>query len=430
MKSMTLRPIDQGITGEITVPGDKSISHRSVIFASLASGTSTITNFLAGEDCLRTINVFRSLGVNIDQDGTKVSIKSDGVGRLKEAECPVYFGNSGTTARLVTGVLASLPLFTTCYGDPSLSNRPMDRVITPLSKMGANIQGRDNNRLLPIAISGKTLKGITYEMPVKSAQVKSAILLAGMLGEGETTVIEQVKTRDHTEQMLPRFGVGVEVEGLKITIKGGQRPHSADIAVPGDISSAAFFLVAAAVIPGSHITVKDVGLNETRTGIITALEKMGANIQTTVTRTIGSEPVGDIEVKYAPLKGSIMEGDLIPALIDELPILALAATQAEGKTIIKDAEELRVKETDRIAAVADVLTKLGADVTEQPDGLIIHGKSVLRSAEVDSYMDHRIGMMVAIASLLAEGNIQLTNSECIAISYPDFFKDLEYIIKK
>ncbi|WP_037985953.1 3-phosphoshikimate 1-carboxyvinyltransferase [Thalassobacillus devorans] len=426
---MTLSPIDHAIAMELTVPGDKSISHRAVIFSSLAKGTSHVSNFLAGEDCMRTIQVFRELGVKIEQSDTDLVITSEGIASLKEAERPVYFGNSGTTARLVTGVLAALPLFTTCHGDASLSKRPMDRVILPLHQMGAKIDGRSEGSYLPLAIHGTSLRGITYEMPVKSAQVKSAILLAGMLSSGETTIIEQVKTRDHTEQMLPQFGVDLTIEGKKVIIHGGQEPVPADLTVPGDISSAAFFLAAAAIVPGSHIIVRDVGLNPTRIGLIEALEMMGADILVKETRRIGGEPVGNVEIKYKVLSGAHIEGELIPSLIDELPILALIATQARGKTIIGDAGELRVKETDRIAAVAQVLTSFGAEVEEKEDGLIIHGKTSLKGTVADSYMDHRIGMMISIASLVAEGETVLTNGQCIDISYPGFFDHLESLKK-
>ncbi len=429
MNEMTLSPIDHAIAMELTVPGDKSISHRAVIFSSLAKGTSHVSNFLAGEDCMRTIQVFRELGVKIEQSDTDLVITSEGIASLKEAERPVYFGNSGTTARLVTGVLAALPLFTTCHGDASLSKRPMDRVILPLHQMGAKIDGRSEGSYLPLAIHGTSLRGITYEMPVKSAQVKSAILLAGMLSSGETTIIEQVKTRDHTEQMLPQFGVDLTIEGKKVIIHGGQEPVPADLTVPGDISSAAFFLAAAAIVPGSHIIVRDVGLNPTRIGLIEALEMMGADILVKETRRIGGEPVGNVEIKYKVLSGAHIEGELIPSLIDELPILALIATQARGKTIIGDAGELRVKETDRIAAVAQVLTSFGAEVEEKEDGLIIHGKTSLKGTVADSYMDHRIGMMISIASLVAEGETVLTNGQCIDISYPGFFDHLESLKK-
>ncbi|SEA61809.1 3-phosphoshikimate 1-carboxyvinyltransferase [Thalassobacillus cyri] len=429
MNEITLSPLDHAIAAKMTVPGDKSISHRAVIFSSLAKGTSHVSNFLAGEDCMRTIQVFRELGVEIEQSSTELVIKSEGIASLKEAERPVYFGNSGTTARLVTGVLAALPLFTTCYGDDSLAKRPMDRIVLPLQQMGAKIDGRCEGSYLPLAIHGTSLQGITYDMPVKSAQVKSAILLAGMLSSGETTIIEQVKTRDHTEQMLPQFGVDLTVKDRKVTIQGGQEPVPADLTVPGDISSAAFFLAAAAIVPDSHITIKDVGLNPTRTGLIKALEMMGADILVKETRRIGGEPVGNVEIKYKELSGAHIEGELIPSLIDELPILALVATQANGKTIIGDAGELRVKETDRIAAVAQVLTSFGAEVEEKQDGLIIQGKSSLKGTVVDSYMDHRIGMMIAIASLIAEGKTVLTNGQCIDISYPGFFKDLESLKK-
>ncbi|WP_394217381.1 3-phosphoshikimate 1-carboxyvinyltransferase [Halobacillus trueperi] len=428
MSSIELKPTDKRLNGELSVPGDKSISHRSVIFSALAQGTSVITNFLTGEDCLRTVEAFRLMGVEIVQDGTKITVHGKGISHLREPSQPINFGNSGTTARLMSGVLAGLPLFTTAFGDESLSKRPMDRVIKPLRVMGADIRGREDDSLLPLAFRGKKLEGSRHELTVKSAQVKSALLLAGMLADGETEVIELGETRNHTEMLLPEFGVDVEVEGRSIKIKGGQKPSASDIKVPGDISSAAFFLVAASIVPGSELVIRDVGLNPTRDGIVKALKDMGANIEVQVHTHIGSEPVGDIVVRHSRLKGMTLEGDLIPNVIDEIPILALAATQAAGKTIIKDAEELRFKETDRIEAVVETLTSLGADVQSQKDGMIIQGGSLLKGGSIDSYGDHRIGMMGAIASLICEGEVIVQNKDCINISYPSFFTDLNQVL--
>ncbi|MYL48473.1 3-phosphoshikimate 1-carboxyvinyltransferase [Halobacillus litoralis] len=428
MSSIELKPTDKRLYGELSVPGDKSISHRSVIFSALAQGTSVITNFLTGEDCLRTVEAFRLMGVEIVQDGTKITVHGKGISHLREPSQPINFGNSGTTARLMSGVLAGLPLFTTAFGDESLSKRPMDRVIKPLRLMGADIRGREDDSLLPLAFRGKKLEGSRHELTVKSAQVKSALLLAGMLADGETEVIELGETRNHTEMLLPEFGVDVEVEGRSIKIKGGQKPSASDIKVPGDISSAAFFLVAASIVPGSELVIRDVGLNPTRDGIVKALKDMGANIEVQVHTHIGSEPVGDIVVRHSRLKGTTLEEDLIPNVIDEIPILALAATQAEGKTIIKDAEELRFKETDRIEAVVETLTSLGADVQAQEDGMIIQGGSLLKGGSIDSYGDHRIGMMGAIASLICEGEVIVKNKDCINISYPSFFTDLNQVL--
>ncbi|WP_347860480.1 3-phosphoshikimate 1-carboxyvinyltransferase [Salimicrobium sp. PL1-032A] len=420
----------EGLHGSLRVPGDKSISHRSVIFASLAEGVSKISGFLDGEDCLRTVEVFRNMGVQIDRTGTTLTIHGKGLKGLKEPEVPLYFGNSGTTARLMSGVLAGLPFFTTTYGDESLSRRPMDRVVAPLREMGASIYGREGAKKLPISFDQSPLRGITYELPVKSAQVKSAVLLGGLFAEGKTTVIEQGRTRNHTETLLPQFGVELTEEDLKVSIDGGQVLTAADVDVPGDISSAAFFLVAAAITRNSDVTIEHVGLNETRNGIVQALDQMGADISYTITDYIGEEPVGDVKVRSSTLEGQTFEGDIISNVIDEIPILALAATQAKGRTIIKDAKELKVKETDRIQAVCDNLNALGASITPTEDGMIIDGGTPLHGAEVSSAGDHRIGMMEAIASLITEGDVSIQQPEAINISYPSFFSDLDQLLVK
>ena len=347
--------LTQPLKGEVHVPGDKSISHRAIMLSALAKGTTRISNFLDGEDCLHTISIFKQLGVSIEQQGTKVLVTSDGFSSFQEPLVPLYFGNSGTTARLMLGILCNLPFHTVLYGDPYLTVRPMDRVVIPLRKMGAQIDGRKKGSYLPLAIRGSSLQGITYDIPVKSAQVKSAILLAGLLAEGKTVVTELAKTRDHTENMLHAFGANIIVEGNKITISNDEPLTPVDIVVPGDISSAAFFLVAAAIVPNSEIMLRNVGLNETRTGIIDVLQSMGADLAIVNKRASGGEPVGDIIVRYKEIEGTEIDGDLIPRLIDEIPIIALLATQAKGKTIISNAEELRVKETDRIKAVVEVL---------------------------------------------------------------------------
>ncbi|WP_226579324.1 3-phosphoshikimate 1-carboxyvinyltransferase [Halobacillus litoralis] len=429
MADIELYPTKKSLQGEMVVPGDKSISHRSVIFASLAEGTSHIRNFLTGEDCLRTVEAFRLMGVHIDQHGSDLAIHGRGIAHLKEPVSPIYFGNSGTTARLMSGVLAGLPLFTTAFGDESLSKRPMDRVVIPLKKMGAEISGRDHDSLLPLSFKGKKLKGDIHELKVKSAQVKSALLLAGMLAEGETKVIEMGETRNHTEMLLPEFGVEVNVEGRMVTIKGGQQPSGADLKVPGDISSAAFFIVASSITPGSEMIIRDVGLNPTRDGVIRAMERMGADISTHIHTYIGQEPVGDIHIRAGSLRGVTLEGDLIPNVIDEIPILALAATQAEGTTVIKDAEELRHKETDRIHAVVQTLTALGAKVEALKDGMVIHGKTELTGGSIHSYGDHRIGMMGAVASLICQNPVTILDKDCISISYPSFFQHLNEALK-
>ncbi|GAB2574595.1 3-phosphoshikimate 1-carboxyvinyltransferase [Gracilibacillus alcaliphilus] len=418
------------LKGTISVPGDKSISHRAVMFGSLAKGKTTITNFLAGEDCLSTIAAFQAMGVAIEREEDRVVIESNGVEELVEPIEPINLGNSGTTARLLLGILAGLPYHFTLYGDGSLSKRPMDRIANPLREMGAVIDGRDNGRLLPMSVRGGKLKSIDFKPPVKSAQIKSGVLLAGLLAEGETTVQEKTKTRDHTENMLKAFGADIKVDGTTVRIKGKTPLHSCDIEVPGDISSAAFFLVAAAIIPGSEVMIENVGLNPTRTGIIDVLQMMGAAIEVTETKVIGGELIGNIRVTASELRPATIEGEIIPRIIDEIPIIALLATQAEGETVIKDAEELRFKETDRIESVVTTLTKLGARITGTEDGMIVHGKTALHGGVTDSFGDHRIGMMIAIASLLIDEKIELHDAACIAVSYPNFFEHLHTLITR
>ncbi|SHN19503.1 3-phosphoshikimate 1-carboxyvinyltransferase [Gracilibacillus kekensis] len=425
MSSKVLKYQHASLSGQITVPGDKSISHRAVMFGSLAKGKTNITNFLAGEDCLSTISAFQSMGVSIKRDENTVWIESDGIEGLKEPTEPIDLGNSGTTARLLMGILSGLPYHFTLFGDESLSKRPMDRIANPLREMGAKIDGRNNGRLLPMSIRGGNLSSIDFKPPVKSAQVKSGVLLAGLFSEGFTTVEEETKTRDHTENMLKAFGAEIDVEGTTVKIHGKQKLHGCDIEVPGDISSAAFFLVAAAITKGSSVTVENVGLNPTRTGIIDVLELMGISIEVVEKRTIGGEPIGDIKVASSTPKAAVIEGDVIPRIIDEIPIIALLATQADGQTIIRDAEELRFKETDRIDSVVSTLTKLGASVKGTKDGMIIEGNTLLHGAVTESFGDHRIGMMIAIASLLTDEQVELHDDECIAVSYPTFFEDLD-----
>ncbi|MGJ9456810.1 3-phosphoshikimate 1-carboxyvinyltransferase [Oceanobacillus sp. CF4.6] len=425
MSEKILRPLNTNLSGEITIPGDKSVSHRSVIFGSLARGITKVANFLDGEDCFRTVNAFREMGVTIQVDGTSLTIESKGFKNLIEPTQPLNLGNSGTTTRLMLGILAGLPFFTTAYGDASLSKRPMDRVVNPLRQMGANIDGRNNGNLLPLSIRGSKLNSIDYTLPVKSAQVKSAILLAGLLAEGRTSVTETIPTRDHTENMLKAFGADITTDGHTTSITGRNELTATDVYVPGDISSAAFFLVAGAIVPGSRLKLKNVGLNKSRTGVIEVLQNMGADLIIDNENTIGGEVIGDIQISFGSLKGITIEGNIIPRLIDEIPIIALLATQAEGTTVIKDAEELRVKETDRITAVTDVLTTLGASITPTEDGMIIKGNTPLNGGKVASYDDHRIAMMGAIASLITKDDVIIDDISCISISYPDFFKDLD-----
>ncbi|WP_163969853.1 3-phosphoshikimate 1-carboxyvinyltransferase [Oceanobacillus halotolerans] len=418
------------LQGILTVPGDKSISHRAIILGSIAEGTTMVENFLQSEDCMRTIQAFRNLGVNIVQQGQNLKISSSGMKGLVEPNSPLYFGNSGTTARLMLGVLGGQTFHTTVYGDESLTNRPMDRVAIPLQRMGVSIDGRKNGKYLPFSVRGGDLQAIHYSLPVKSAQVKSAILLAALYANGVTVIREPVQTRDHTEKMLQSFGVDIKLNNREITLTPPEKLHSSTITVPGDISSAAFFIAAAAAIPNSNVTIKQVGLNHTRSGIIDILQQMGANLEIDYLDTVNHEPVGDVTVSASSLRGITIEGDMIPRLIDELPIIALLATQAEGTTIIRDAEELRVKETDRIQAVVEGLSSIGASITATDDGMIIEGKTNLIGGQVKSFHDHRIGMMAAIASFLTDEAVVVDDLSSIAISYPRFFDDLNQLIKK
>ncbi|MDR7072359.1 3-phosphoshikimate 1-carboxyvinyltransferase [Fictibacillus barbaricus] len=419
-----LTPI-KSLNGSIKVPGDKSISHRAVMFGSIAEGTTTINGFLPGEDCLSTISCFKKLGVKIEQINEQVTVEGKGISGLQPSKEELYVGNSGTTIRLMLGILANTPFTTVLTGDDSIAKRPMNRVTQPLKEMGAIIDGKEEGNKVPLKITGGSTKGIDYHSKIASAQVKSAILLAGLQGEGITSVTEPAKSRDHSERMLEAFGCSVDQKGLTVSLNAGQELKGTHIEVPGDISSAAFFLVAGAIIPESTISLKKVGLNPTRTGILDVLENMGAKIQFENVNSESSEPYGDLVIQTSKLKGTIIKGDLIPRLIDEIPIIALAATQAEGKTIIQDAHELRVKETDRIKTVVDELSKMGANIEATDDGMIIHGKTSLKGAQVDSYGDHRIGMMLSIASCIAKGETKLMNPEAVAVSYPSFFDQLK-----
>ncbi|GGE56375.1 3-phosphoshikimate 1-carboxyvinyltransferase [Priestia taiwanensis] len=424
MEKLVLTSTRTGLNGTITVPGDKSISHRAVMFGSIAKGKTTVQGFLPGEDCLSTIDCFRKLGVKITQKESFVEIEGDGLEGLIEPTDILNVGNSGTTIRLMFGVLANTPFHSCLIGDDSIAKRPMKRVTEPLREMGVAIEGRQGGNYTPVSIRGGNVIGIHYTSPVASAQVKSAILLAGLQAEGETIVTEPAKSRDHTERMLRAFGVDVEVEGLTVTLKGKQSLRATDIVVPGDISSAAFWLVAGAVVPNSRLVLEGVGVNPTRTGIIDVLEQMGANIHVEM-EDEEVEPIATITIETSSLRGIEIGGDIIPRLIDEIPIIALAASQAEGVTIIKDAKELRVKETDRIQTVVDELTKLGVHIEATEDGMKIYGGSSLSGNTVNSYGDHRIGMMLAIASLLAKGETTIEQAHSVAVSYPNFFEQLK-----
>ncbi|KYD09911.1 3-phosphoshikimate 1-carboxyvinyltransferase [Saccharococcus caldoxylosilyticus] len=427
---MQLRTNISSLQGIIHVPGDKSISHRAVMLGAIAHGTTTIENFLPGEDCLSTIDCFRKMGVVIKQDGSHVVVEGKGQNGLQEPSDILHVGNSGTTARLLLGILAGCPFHACLIGDESIAKRPMGRVTKPLKMMGARIDGREHGNYTPISIRGGELQPIHYESPVASAQVKSAILLAGLATAGTTAVTEPNRSRDHTERMIRLFGGNVAVDGLTVSVTGPQQLAGTSIYVPGDISSAAFFLVAGAVVPNSEITLKNVGLNPTRTGIIDVLQKMGADITIANVRNEQTEPFGDITVRTSRLAATEISGELIPRLIDEIPIIALLATQAEGTTVIKDASELKVKETNRIDTVVTELRKLGAEIEATEDGMIIHGKSALQTEEavVDSHGDHRIGMMLAIAACITKGAVHLKRPEAVAVSYPAFFDHLHSLM--
>lgn len=427
MSEKVLQYDKPSLQGTLTIPGDKSISHRSVMFGAIATGKTTVEGFLLGEDCLSTIDCFRKLGVKIDVEGTNVSIDSPGIEGWQEPTEVLYTGNSGTTTRLMLGILAGSTVHSVMTGDASIGKRPMRRVIDPLRQMGAHITGRANGQYTPLAIQGTALQAIDYHMPVASAQVKSAVLLAGLRAEGTTIVREMEVSRDHTERMLRQFGAQVEeVDGV-ISLKGGQTLTGTHVSVPGDISSAAFFLVAGAICEDSKITLENVGINPTRDGIIEVLHNMGASLTLMPNEDSQSEPTATITIETSTLRGTTIEGDIIPRLIDEIPILALLATQANGKTIIKDAEELKVKETDRITAVVDELKKLGANIEATEDGMIIEGPTPLRGANLKTYGDHRIGMMGAVAALITDGAVTLDDAECIAVSYPSFFEHVEEV---
>lgn len=416
--------------GTISVPGDKSISHRAIMFGAVSRGETIVRNFLFGADCLSTISCFRKLGVRIEQEQNEIKIYGEGWNGLKEPSSILDVGNSGTTTRLMLGILAGRPFHSVVIGDDSIAKRPMNRVVLPLRKMGATINGREKGNYTPIAIQGGSpLKSITYELPVASAQVKSCLLLAGLQADGETTIIEPTATRDHTERMIQHFGGELSVQNNRITVKGNQQLTGTTIDVPGDISSAAYFMVAAAIMENSEVILKNVGLNPTRTGIIDVLIKMGADITIEKDTNTSFEPVGTVTVRNSTLKGIEISGDLIPRLIDELPIIALLATQADGKTIIKNAEELKVKETNRIDAVAKELSRLGANILPTDDGMIITGKTPLHGETVSSLGDHRIGMMLGIASLICKDKVTLEGYEAIEVSYPNFFEDLQSLIK-
>ena len=434
-QTLSINPPTSGLClqGVIRIPGDKSISHRALMLGAIAQGETTIKGLLLGEDPQSTASCFRALGADISELNTEqVIVKGIGLGKLQEPVDVLNAGNSGTTLRLMLGLLASAAdRFFTVTGDRSLRSRPMSRVVKPLQQMGASIWGREGASLAPLAIKGSVLKPIHYHSPIASAQVKSCILLAGLITEGQTTVTEPALSRDHSERMLKAFGAQIitDPKTNSVTVTGPAQLQGQTVIVPGDISSAAFWLVAGAIVPGSELIVENVGVNPTRTGILEALSMMGADIELLNQRVVAGEPVGDLRVRHGNLKGCTIAGDLIPRLIDEVPILAVAAVFAQGTTIIRDAAELRVKESDRLAVMASQLNQMGAKVTELPDGLEIIGGTPLTGTDVDSHTDHRIAMSLAIAALNSQGTTTIHGAEAAAISYPNFTTTLQELIQ-
>ncbi len=417
-----------GLHGEVTIPGDKSISHRSVMFGSIAKGETEITNFLQGADCLSTISCFRAMGIEIENDGNRVLVHGKGLHGLTKPNHVLDCGNSGTTTRLISGILSAQNFDVTLTGDASIQKRPMKRIMDPLSLMGADIRSINENGCAPLAISGRPLHGIHYQSPVASAQVKSAILLAGLYADGETRVTEPYVSRNHSELMLSHFGADVHTEDTTAVIRPVKELYGQKIEVPGDISSAAFFLAAGLLIPDSEILIRNVGINPTRDGILRICKDMGADI-TLLNEKISGEPTADLLVRSSRLHGTVIGGSVIPTLIDELPMIAAMACFADGETIIKDASELKVKESNRIAVMVENLSAMGADVEETEDGMIIRGGKPLHGAVIDSHLDHRIAMTFAITGCMAEGETEILGAECVNISYPGFYDDLKRLSK-
>lgn len=417
------------LKGEITVPGDKSISHRSIMLGSIASGITEVHGFLNGADCISSMNCFRQMGVDIAYDGSIVTIHGNGLHGLKAPADTLDVGNSGTTTRLMSGILAAQNFSSRVIGDDSICRRPMKRIITPLAMMGADITSERGNDCAPLIINGRKLKGIHYDSPVASAQVKSCVLLAGLYADGETSVTEPYVSRNHTELMLNAFGGSCTTLGTTATVTSDPVLTGQKIVVPGDISSAAYFLVAGLIAENSEITIKNVGINPTRDGIIDVIKMMGGDITFANVNADSGEPTADITVKTSSLKGCVIEGDIIPKLIDEIPVIAILACFAEGETVIKDAAELRVKESNRIDVMVNNLSAMGADITGTDDGMIIRGGKPLHSAVIHSKKDHRIAMSFAVAAMCAEGETEILDANCVNISYPDFYRDLENLQK-
>lgn len=419
----------KNLSGEINIPGDKSISHRSVMLGSLAKGDTVVHGFLQGADCLSSISCFRAMGIDIENENDKVIIHGRGLRGLKKPDSILDVGNSGTTIRLMSGILAAQGFDVEVDGDASIRKRPMGRIMTPLSLMGADIKSKNNNGCAPLLISGRSLKGIHYDSPVASAQVKSGVLFAGLYAEDETSVTEPYVSRNHTELMLKDFGADIITSGKTVTVKPAEELYARRIDVPGDISSAAYFIAAGLITEGSLLTIKNVGINPTRDGMIEVCRMMGADMDVDEIDNGSAEPVADITVRTSSLKGCVIGGELIPRLIDEIPAIAIMACFADGQTVIKDAAELKVKETNRIDTIVNNLKAMGADIEATEDGMIINGGRALHGAVIDSKLDHRIAMSFAIAGLNADGETEIVGSECVDISFPGFFEKLNIFCK-
>lgn len=411
------------LRGELTVPGDKSISHRAVMFGSLAQGTTRITHFLEGADCLSTISCFRKMGVDIERNASEILVHGKGLHGLSASSEILDVGNSGTTTRLISGILAGQSFTSELNGDASIQSRPMKRIMTPLQSMGADIVSIKGNGCAPLRITGKPLQAVHYQSPVASAQVKSCVLLAGMYADGITRVTEPVLSRNHTEIMLNYLGAKVTSQGTTASIEPEPVLKAREIQVPGDISSAAYFIAAGLLTPDSQILLQNVGINPTRDGILKICRAMGADI-TLLNVNDEGEPVADLLIRSSQLHGTTVEGSIIPTLIDEIPMIAVMAAFAEGTTVIRDATELKVKESDRIAVVTEGLRRMGADIQPTENGMIIHGGKPLQGAKINSYLDHRIAMSFAVAGTICDGTMDIVNGDCVNISYPGFYKDL------
>ena len=416
------------LKGELSVPGDKSISHRAVMFGSLASGTTEITHFLKGADCLSTIGCFRQMGVEIEEQKNRILVRGRGLHGLSAPSSVLDCGNSGTTTRLISGILAGQSFSSQLTGDASIRKRPMGRIIRPLRQMGASIESLSGNDCAPLRIEGRPLHAISYDSPVASAQVKSCVLLAGLYADGPTSVTEPALSRNHTELMLSSLGAELTCRGTTATINPEPVLTGTSIHVPGDISSAAFFLAAGLMVPGSEILLKNVGINPTRDGILRVIRAMGGSLEILNRTNSGGEEAADLLVRSSSLHGTVLEGELIPTLIDEIPVIAVLAAFAEGTTIIRNAEELKVKESNRLDIMVDGLSRMGADIEGTDDGMIIRGGKSLHGAVIDSHLDHRIAMSFAVAALAADGETEILDADCVNISYPEFYRDLKMLL--